>query len=190
MTFKQTYSAGTSPVTLDELKTWIKQDGTADDALLNSLNLAASKWAEDFTGRTFLTGTWEHYLEEFPDDSDDGDAIELLHGPVQSVDAITYRTLGGGTGTWAGTGYQVDKSQDWARVSPVPDGLWPTEDERYFNAVTVRYTAGYGTAGDVPEGIKTGIKHAAASLYENRGEGELPKLCEVLLYPFRITTFR
>jgi uncharacterized phiE125 gp8 family phage protein len=188
MTFKRLTPAGTSPVTRDELKTWLKIDGTADDTLLDAVNLSAATWAEQFLGRTLLTGTWEYTAPAFPDGSNDW--FELLHGPVQSVDSVTYRTLGGGTGTWAGTSYQLDTNKEPARLRPVPNGLWPDEDDDYFNAVTIRYTAGYGTAGNVPEGIKIGIKEAAAALNEHRGEGDVPKFAEVLLYPYRIMTLR
>lgn len=189
MTFKQTAFAGTTPVTRDELKTWIKQDGTADDTLLDAINTAATRWTEDFLGRTLLQGTWQYTANSFP--SETNGWIELLHGPVVSVDSVTYRTLGGGTGTWAGTSYQVDTNKEPARLRPVPSGLWPDEDDDYFEAVTVTYTTGYGTAqSQVPEGIKTGIKEVASALYEHRGEGDVPKFCETLLWPFRITTFR
>lgn len=189
MTYKQLSAAGTTPVTRDELKTWLKIDGTSDDTLLDGINTAATRWAEDFLGRTLLTGTWEYTTSQFPDETNGW--IELLHGPVQSVDSVTYRTLGGGTGTWAGTSYQLDTNKEPARLRPVPGGLWPDEDDDYFNAVTVRYTVGYGTAqSSVPDGIKIGIKEAAAAINEHRGEDVEPKFAEVLLYPFRITTFR
>jgi hypothetical protein len=42
MTYKQLSAAGTTPVTRDEVKTWLKIDGTAEDALLDGINVAAT----------------------------------------------------------------------------------------------------------------------------------------------------
>jgi uncharacterized phiE125 gp8 family phage protein len=51
------------------------------------------------------------------------------------------------------------------------------------NAVTVTYTAGYGSASDVPQAIKHWIMMTVASMYENR-ESSAPGAAATQMLPF------
>ena len=55
------------PIALDEAKRHLRiEDGVSeDDALVGTLISAVRIWAENFTGRAFITQTWERKLDAF-----------------------------------------------------------------------------------------------------------------------------
>ena len=56
-----------------------------------------------------------------------------------------------------------------ARLTPVFGQSWPYTRPQ-IGAVSVTFDAGYGSAADVPEGIKRWILIRVGSLYQNREE--------------------
>lgn len=186
------------PVTLAEVKLWARIDVAADDDLITALITAARRLLEQQYGRALLTQTWTLSLDEFPGGSGwywswlDGrpsryqgtdysrPVIYLPRPPCVSVTSVEYIDGGGTLQTLSSTLYQVDTTQEPARIAPAYGCVWPVTRCPQTQAVRVTYIAGYGDApGDVPETIKTALKLTVASWYAQREDFSLVRLTEL-----------
>lgn len=199
------------PVTLTEVKDYMRVSGTSEDTLITNLIVVARTAAESYTRRAFLTQTWNLLRDDWP--TANGKApwwdgvkqlpISIVKGqktvfiplpPLQSVTSIkTYDDDDAAT-TFATSNYQVSVySGDFAnkgRVTLRDDGSgWPTF-ERNADGIEIKFVAGYGaTAADVPGQIKQAIMSEVSFLYENRGACGGGMCCDIakkLLDQFRI----
>ena len=168
------------PVTLIEAKLHLRVDFDDDDTLIASLITAARQAAETLTGRQLITARWKQVLDCFPGPSLmgvpagqaftlPGHAILLAKAPVQSVISINYLDMGSVSQTMPVSNYTVDSACEPARITPVFGQIWPICLPQ-IGAVSVTFAAGYGTAAQVPEGIKSWIKLRVGSLYAHREE--------------------
>jgi uncharacterized phiE125 gp8 family phage protein len=168
------------PVSLWEAKLHLRVDFDEDDTLIASLITAARQAAETLTGRQFVTARWKMVLDSFPGPSLmgvpagqsfslPGHAVLLPKCPVQSVIAINYLDMGGALQTMPASSYTVDAACEPARITPVFGQIWPPTLPQ-IGSVGVIFDAGYGSASDVPAGIKSWIKLRVGSLYSHREE--------------------
>lgn len=191
----QTASPGLEPVLPADLRLFCRIDSTVEDTLLTLLISAARRYAEMYTGRSFVTQAWRLVLDSFPGPSLvgvpygvpyslPGHAILLERSPLQAVTGITYLAMDGTWQTMQGTDYTVDASGALPRITPVFGKIWPIPLPQ-IGAVRVDYTAGYGpAAADVPEGLRHWIMLRAATLYENREEVAIMNRGKVEPLPF------
>jgi len=182
------------PVDLAEAKiavNYAESQSDKDEWFLPTI-VAAREWAENFTGRAFLTQTWDLKLDRFP-----SWGIELPKPPLQSITSITYIDTDGVTqtlgvslyttsrpvGPYAMPGYVVPAyQQTWPSTRAVPD------------AVTVRFVCGYGTgAQTVPQSIRLAMKlQIGTRLMQTEGVivGTIASLApqgdEYLLWPYKV----
>jgi len=172
------------PISLDDAKLHVRQDDTADDALITGLIKAAREYAENFTRRALITQTWELVLDDWPDD----DEIELPLPPLQSVTSVKYTDLDGVEHEFDDDYYIVDTSGVKGRVVLVEDASWPSsEDLQEAAAIHVRFVAGYGAAGSsVPEMILLGMKMLIGSWYENREPSGSLEVADLLMWSLRV----
>lgn len=192
------------PVSLIDAKLHLRVDFDEDDTLIASLITAARLAAETKTGRQFTTARWKMVLDSFPGPSLmgvpagqpftlPGHAILLPKCPVQSVVSINYLDMGAVLQTMPAATYTVDNACEPARITPVFGQIWPICLPQ-IGAVSVIFDAGYGTAAEVPQGIKSWIKLRVGSLYAHREEvavvsrGRLEALpfIEGLLDPYKV----
>jgi hypothetical protein len=197
----------TEPITTPEIRSWVRQDTTADDTILAALVAAARQFVEEYTGRALVTQEWIAYLPAFPDDDDA--PIILPGGPVATSPALVveYRNASGVWTTLASSEYELDQGGDheyaslWPSVSAGGWPLTPTPgDERQRGGtgwktreqVRVTYTVGYGAASQVPEQIKQAIRLHAGWYYDHRnepmGKVQLDALHN-LLAPYRLQAY-
>ena len=175
-------------MSLIDAKLHLRVDFDEDDTLIASLISAARQAAETLTGRQFGTARWKLVLDGFP-----RGAIALAKCPVQSVVAINYLDMNSLVQTMPASTYTVDTACEPARITPVFGQVWPPSLPQ-IGAVSVTFDAGYGTASEVPEGIKSWIKLRVGSLYTHREEmamlsrGRIDPLPFVqgLLDPYRV----
>ena len=180
------------PVTVAEAREYLRiDDKDTEEILLYRLIKAATQQAEEFTNRAFVTQTWDLKLDGWW-----RGALLVPKAPLQSVTSITYLDENGDSQTWASSNYIVDSpngnSAVKGRIGYADDVTVPTLDD-VINPVTVRFVAGYGDAGDVPENVKFGILMFVADLYENRQSSvvgtiasSLPQTAKSLLWPYRV----
>lgn len=183
------------PVSLAELKAWLRIEHTADDTLISALGAAARGLLERLFGRQLVTATWRLTMDGFPWPNGwqliespiiwpDPHTIRIPRAPLQSVTSITYYDLGDNLLTLAASTYDVDTIHDPGRVNLAMNKVWPVTRLKP-GAVRVLFAAGYGAASAVPEEIKTAIKLTVAQWYEHRGEDgstqDLPPAAKALL---------
>lgn len=168
------------PISLAEAKQHLRVDGGDDDALIGSLITAARQAAETITGRQLMTARWRLVLDAFPGPllmhtgsgssfSLPAHAILLAKCPVQSVVSVEYLDMNSMTQVLPASDYVLDAACEPARLSPVFGKTWPPTLPQ-IGAVTVTFDAGYGSASEVPEGLKSWIKLRVGSLYGHREE--------------------
>jgi uncharacterized phiE125 gp8 family phage protein len=186
------------PLTVAELKTWLRVEHTTDDTLIESLGKTARAMAERWLGRQLITATWMLTLDGFPwpggwqfmeapQIHPDPHTIRLPKAPLQSVTSIQYYDMADTLQTLASTVYVVDATTDPGRIVLAMAKVWPVTRLKP-GAVRITFVAGYAAASSVPEELKLAIRIAVAFWYENRGEsldrGELslPMASQSLLW--------
>ncbi len=168
------------PVSLAEAKLHLRVDFDEDDALIQALISAARQAAEMLTQRQLVTARWRMVLDSFPGPSLmgvpagqtftlPGHAILIPKSPLQSVVEICYLDMAGAWQVMPAANYTVDNACEPARITPVFGQIWPVALPQ-IGAVSVTFDAGYGSAADVPEGLKSWIKLRLGSLYAHREE--------------------
>lgn len=168
------------PVTLAEAKLHLRVTDAAEDALVSLYISAARESCEDRLDATLPTTSWRLTLDKFPD------AIELLRGPLVSVEAVRYIDAAGATQTLAPQDYTVDSAGSPGYVVPAYGKAWP-ETRDQVNAVVVEFTAGRAS---IPAPLKAWILLAVGDMYANR-EGSTDKptvphsFADRLLDPYR-----
>ena len=168
------------PVSLAEAKLHLRVDFDEEDALIQALISAARQAAEMLTQRQLVTARWRMVLDSFPGSglmgvpagqtfTLPGHAILIPKSPLQSVVEIRYLDMAGVSQVMPSAHYTVDKACEPARITPVFGQIWPVALPQ-IGAVSVTFDAGYGSAADVPEGLKSWIKLRLGSLYAHREE--------------------
>lgn len=182
------------PLTLAESKVHLRMDHDADDALIAGLIVVAREHAEAFCRRPFVTRTYAATFSRFPPR---GHPLYLPMPGVSTVLSVAYADSENSTVTMtANTDYRLVRSPTHHMLElPPGTGTWPWTALR-SDAVTVVYTAGYGTAADVPRGIKAAMLLLMGHLYENReavskdAGSEVPLGAIPLLWPYRAGELR
>ncbi|WP_051534688.1 head-tail connector protein [Deefgea rivuli] len=155
------------PVSLADMKSYLKVDHTDEDALINILIPAARRRAEHLTGQIIAQRTFRVDACKF------GDGVLPL-SPVQSVSAVQYLDINGALQTLLGVDFFPYP------LSPqifAPTTGWPTVKSGKPNAVQVICTAGMSP---VPEDIVAWVMLRVSTAFENRNAitdlkvGELP----------------
>jgi uncharacterized phiE125 gp8 family phage protein len=164
MTLKLITAPAEEPVTLAEAKVQCRVDAdiTIDDGLLTGLVVAAREACEHLIRRAIITQVWERTLDSFP-----YGGIDLGRPPVSAINSITFLDADGADQELATSAYMLDNASEleaWAL--PAAGTEWPDTGE-YLNAVTVRFTCGFGAAAAVPQSIRSWILLKVKSLYDN-----------------------
>jgi uncharacterized phiE125 gp8 family phage protein len=149
------------PVSLAELKNYLRVEHTTDDAELAAVLTAARQAVERDTGRSLITQTWVLQLDQWP-----CRYVQLPQPPIVSVTSVTYVDAAGVTQTWAATNYVVDIRSRPGLIRLAYECDWPAVrgDER---GIAVTYVAGYGaTAASVPADLRQAVKHRARLDYD------------------------
>lgn len=158
------------PITLEAAKLHLREDGSEQDALIQSLIVAVRRHAEEVTGRRLMTQDWKETLDRFPycTSINRFAAIRLGLSPVQSVVSIRY-TDSAGVDTLLSTDvYALRADRQPPEVALKFGQTWPaTRDEPDAVRVTVR--VGYGSEpSSVEDGIRTAMLIHLSAMYEQR----------------------
>lgn len=189
-----TSAPASEPVTLSEVKAYLKVDGSDEDALITSLIATARRACEEFCKRAFITQTWKTILDTFPCEDEwdapdaflmaraDRHAIQLPRQPLQSVTSIkTTDTVNVQTTVPVET-YDVDL--EGGRIVLNDGYTWPTEI-RASAGIEIISIHGYGDDDeDVPDPIRIAVMQYVGGMYENRTCADMPDGVKTLLMPF------
>ena len=175
------------PVATSDLKNWLGYGGTDQDAVFDSMIVAAREWTEQYLSRQLITATWRLKLNAF-----NWTFLDLPRQPIQSVTSITYIDTQGVEQTLSP--FLYDFSVDSGRLAPAYNESWPFT-RASLEPVSITYVAGYGDEGhDVPEPIRQAILLIASSMWMgiqgcggSSCDGQGINLAgKALLYPYRI----
>lgn len=171
MTLRLVTDATAEPVSLDELKIYLRLSTatTVEDAMLASMEKAARTYAENYMKRPCLPQTFKKVLDSFPSE------IVLPRAPLStnSTDVvITYLDAASGDSTTlSSTVYDVDVDAEPGRVFLKDGQEWP-DHWTSRNAIQVQFVAGFplssSGAEQCPDDIKAWIKLRVGAMYEQR----------------------
>jgi uncharacterized phiE125 gp8 family phage protein len=175
----------TEPLTLNEVKLYLRVDDTTEDDLITSLITAARGLVEGHTWMPLISQTWAMQFDK--------DELNLLvwninKAPLISVSSITYYDSDNNIQTLAASSYEVDIYGSPARFRIK---TMPSVYDR-MNALQLNFVCGYANAAAVPQPIKQALYMIIGHLYENRQDvitgtqvNEIPMASEYLLQPYR-----
>jgi uncharacterized phiE125 gp8 family phage protein len=155
------------PVTVAEAKAHLRVDISDDDTYIGTLITAAREWCEQYLDRTLVNTQWVMRFDSFPYE------IELPRPPIASSGtttavSLTYTLGDDSTATLSTATYRVDRNSTPGVVRQLRAGSWPGNLDDY-NAVSVTWWAGYGSAGSsVPTTIRHAILLLVGHWYESR----------------------
>lgn len=138
------------PLTLAEVKLYIKPDSAAEDSTLNNLITTAREDCESFQNRAYITQTWGLWLDAWPR----GDLIKIPLPPLQSVSSVKYYGSDDTESTMATADYFVDTKSEPGRLALNYGKSWPSITLRPHNGICIEFVAGYGAAAAVPQKVK------------------------------------
>ena len=177
------------PVTLAEAKTHLRVDGNDEDALINALIAAATAQAENYTWRTLMPTVFEYVDDDFDAE------IKLDTFPISSIDSIKYYDVSNTLQTVPAGEYETNLVECPVTIRPKTNYYWPSTYVKY-EAVIVRFTAGYASAALVPAPIKQAILMIIGHLYANREDvvtgtqvNTIPQSSQYLLNNYRVNRF-
>jgi uncharacterized phiE125 gp8 family phage protein len=143
------------PLTLDEVKLYVRVDTTDDDALLADLIVAARMMAESWLRKSLLPQAWKlAYDYGIPE------SVWLPMGPVTSIASVTVVNDDASTQVLVSTGYWLNAAKNMLIVGGVLTG----------RRIEIVYNTGYADAASVPAQIKQGMLAHIASMYDSRGD--------------------
>lgn len=171
------------PVTLSEVKEYLRMDDdeTAFDGVLMGLIVAAREYCETFQNRAFVTQTWEMSFDGYPTMP-----LRLPKAPLQDIVSVTYTDRTGAASVWPEENYFPDIDSDPGRLLLVYGKAWPGVELQPANGVRIRFVAGYGDPGAVPESVKVAMKIFVGHRFENPESEDVPAVVRNLLRPERV----
>jgi len=185
MTYAQTTPPTAEPLTLAQVKTHLRLDGSEEDTLLTSLITTAREHLERETGLCLITQSWRSYLDRW---SKDG-IVRIEKYPVRTIDAVTVYEADG-------TAVEVPLEDHLLDGEGHPARLWlksPPEPGQAMNGIEIDFSAGFGEAGaDVPDTLKRAMSIHIAHMFAFRGvvspdqqPAGIPDGYERLIAPYR-----
>ena len=153
------------PVTLAEMKAWLRVDGLDEDGLILALITSARLSLETVTGKAFITQSWRMVLDAWPDRP----FIDVPLAPLQSIMAGRVYNADGSTLALAASDFIVESSSQQRPRLALLKRQPPTF--RAMSGIEIDLIAGYGNDGsNVPEPLKLALKMLVAFWFENRGD--------------------
>ena len=163
-------SPATFPVTTDEFFKHIVYT-TGDQGELNmaiTMIEAATNFAEQYTGRMFITRAMTQFFDRFPQTNGNKKQPLILDGGVsQFVTSITYMDSHFLPVVLPSEKYRVLKRNGRIHIYPAMGTEWPVDVANEVDVINVSHIVGTASPA-VPAPIKMAILLIAASLWENR----------------------
>lgn len=151
------------PVSLAEAKAQLRVTNTREDALISGYIVTAREWVENHTGLILARREVTERIPTF------GPLIPLLAWPIADEPVtVSYFDQAGAELTVAGAAIRAATRP--ARLVPAAGDRWPIS--RVSGAISVKFTAGFATAAEVPQSCKQAILLLLTAYYEDREGGE------------------
>lgn len=171
------------PVSVPEMRAYLRREDGAEDDLLAGLIKAARLMVEAASRRILVAQRWQVVLDRWPP----GRVIDLPLAPLMSVDRVRlYDPQDAGADVPLGS-VDLDPMADPPRL--IVDDAVP-EPGRARRGIAIDLWAGFGAAAeDVPASLRLAVKIMVAHWFENRGDvagaQTLPPQALALVAPFQ-----
>lgn len=167
--FKLDTPAVAYPVEIGEMKLHLRVDHSDEDGIIDDYIASATASIGEELGRVMVTETWAESMSSAPRD------VYLTKLPADTLVSVTYYDTGNIQQTATIADFALYAADDWAFVR---SDSWPAVFDRP-DAITVKYSAGYGAADVVPAHLKQAIKLVVGHWYENREDASEVALTEI-----------
>ena len=137
------------PLTLSEVKNWLKVDGDADDMTITAMISQVRELVESYLGRCIANTTVTLQVSASV-------YVEPPYGPVDTI--VSVKDADGNDVSYTWDGFTLNFS------SPVISVTAGTPQN------TVKTIVYESAGGSIPEGLKLGLLEVIAWLYESRGD--------------------
>ncbi|PIR39589.1 MAG: hypothetical protein COV35_03540 [Alphaproteobacteria bacterium CG11_big_fil_rev_8_21_14_0_20_39_49] len=160
------------PLTLTEVKTYLKVNTSDDDALITNLIITVRQATEKFLKVSLISQSRKISYDKYCPS-----VVKLAMGPVQSITSVT----------------AVQRDESTSVISTNAYYLSAGKRKLIFDAnvvshrVEIIYVAGYGDlADDVPNPIKQGMLSHILAIYDGRaGANVIPPQSQTLYAPYK-----
>lgn len=172
------------PISLAEMKLFLRVDDAAQDTLIAVLIEAARQRIESGCGRRLVDQTWRLILDQWPRQG----VLRVPCGPLRSIAALRIIDADGAAQSLPTALLATDRSMEPARLvlrsSPPAPGS-------PLNGIEIDLVLGYGPApGDVPAPLRQALRLLVARWFERRGDdidaAPLPADVGALLGAYRV----
>ena len=187
-TYNLVTAATERPVTLQELKNWLRIKYSDEDALLTSVINAVTRSAELYTKRDFIRKEYQTFLDYFGDPYQEygsygrsflfnnDNPIELRRTPLNSITHVRYLNTSGTQITIDSADYYVTTTDGstYSLIQPVPNKNWPSDVEQdRLQVVDIQFFAGWDDATQFQEmwpDLHEAMLAHMADVFTNRGD--------------------
>ncbi len=188
MSLVMTSGPALEPVSLAEAKAHLRVDGSAEDALIQSLIVTSRLHIEAALGLALITQSWSYFLDRWPK----AGRLVLPLRPVAAISHVRVWSEEGASETLALSDFLLDGHGMPPRLVAL-SGATALTPARVANGIEVGFTAGFGAASmDVPATIRHALLLLVAHWYEHRepveigvGVNAVPAMVSDLLAPYR-----
>lgn len=171
------------PVTLDDVKTFARIDGTDEDDMLIGFIKAVRQLTESHLGRALISQTITLDMDWWP-----GIIIQLPRPPLISITSVATLDEDDAATTYSSSNYYTSTRAEPGLLILKQGVTHPYNTARDFGGYRIIYTAGYGlSATDVPQPIIESIKMWVTKCYEDRMiQDDPPVEVKALLGAYRV----
>lgn len=180
---KVTASNDSPAISLADMKTFLRVDGSADDDIITAYIATATEMVKEYTRRAILTETFVFTADGFTEPDGDerlmalgsgvhqvsvpyilggGSSFDIPFPVIQSVDSVVTYDRDNTSSTFDSAKYIVDLQS--GRITLNEGETWPV-NLRDTSAVQVTYDAGYGS-GNIPAPILEAIRGYVTQAYD------------------------
>ncbi|WP_018300116.1 head-tail connector protein [Fangia hongkongensis] len=168
-----TYKAITTPtelpISLADLKLYLRIDDNVEDALLTLMIKSVTKYIENYINRILISTQYETYRDNFL--SCYNEYWELKRSILNTVDSIKYINTNNVETNVDPSIYYNTLERDYSKILLVNNKTFPSDLSRRLQAITITFTVGFGEdSASIPDDIKNVFYQLIAMLYENRGD--------------------
>jgi uncharacterized phiE125 gp8 family phage protein len=171
------------PVSLPEMRAYLRLDDSAEDDLVTALVKAARLVVEAASGRQLVEQTWRLVLDRWPC----GRKVLLPLSPLIRVERVRVFDAAGAPTDLASALVRAESASDPPHVvvaAGAPEPGLPAE------GIHLDVAVGFGPApADVPAPLAQGVRMLVARWFENRGDSlgdtALPPDVAALVAPYR-----
>jgi uncharacterized phiE125 gp8 family phage protein len=169
---KQVTAPAAEPVSVDELKSFLRIDSNFEDELLQKIISSARVLVEEYTKRSLVNQAWKISFDDFAPRN-----VRLIRGPVASITSVNVIAENNSVSLVDESNYQLSVSKEYLIFEKFIAG----------KQIEINYATGYGADGaNVPEPLKLAILTLCSKIYERKPEAfQIDETLKNLINPYR-----